>query len=146
MPGREEGRRDSENEQEQGRASHQLVLPTPGGINPGAPASSLELDLPRVRSVPGESGSAGRSSEQGDRKRGPSRSPGQPLWMRQTMTKWEEWCLKHKRKKNSQGKDPRTFEENSQRRHLSTQERNGQGKDPRTLEEHKKGGGFGPPE
>ena len=75
MPGRE-GRRDSENEQEQGRTSQQLVLPTPDGINQGAPATNLELDLHRLRGVPGESGSAGRSSKQGDRKRGPSRSPG----------------------------------------------------------------------
>ena len=43
MPRREEGRRNSEDEQEQGRISQQLVLPTPGGINQGAPASSLEL-------------------------------------------------------------------------------------------------------
>ena len=74
MPGREEGRRDSENEQEQGRTSQQLVLPTPGGVNQEAPASSLELDLHRVRGVPGESGSAGDQA----RKRGPSRSPGRP--------------------------------------------------------------------
>ena len=76
VPGREEGRRDSENEQEQGRTSQQLVLPTPGGSNQDAPASSLELDLHRVEGAPGESGSAGRSSKQGDRKGGPSRSPG----------------------------------------------------------------------
>ena len=76
MPGREEGRRSSEDEQEQGRISQQLVLPTPARINQGAPAISLELELPRVRSVPGEGGTAGRSGTQGDRKRGPSRSPG----------------------------------------------------------------------
>ena len=75
MPGRE-GRRDSENEQEQGRISQQLMLPTPGGFIQGAPATSLELDLPLVRGVPGECGSAGRSGTQGDRKRGLSRSPG----------------------------------------------------------------------
>ena len=55
--------------------------------------SSLELDLPRVRCVPGESGSAGRASKQGDRKRGPSRSPDELLWMKKTMTMWEDWCL-----------------------------------------------------
>ena len=49
-----------------------LLSPTPGGINQAAHASSLELDLPRVRGVPVEGGSAGRS----DRKRGPFRSPG----------------------------------------------------------------------
>ena len=49
MPGREGGRRSSEDEQEQGRISQQLVVPAPGGINEGTPASSLELDLPRLR-------------------------------------------------------------------------------------------------
>ena len=82
MPGSEEGRRDSENEQEQGRTSPQLVLPTPGGVNQDAPASSLELDLRRVR-VPGDSGSAGRSSKQGDRKRA-DHQDGR-LWMKKTM-------------------------------------------------------------
>ena len=59
MPGRDERRRNSEYEQEPCRNNQQLALPTPGGINQGAPASSLELDLPRVRVVPGESGRAG---------------------------------------------------------------------------------------
>ena len=73
MPGREEGRRDSENEQEQGRASQQLVLPTPGGVNQVAPAGSLELDLRCVRVFLVK---ARREGKQGDRKREPSRSPG----------------------------------------------------------------------
>ena len=125
MPRREGGRRNSEKEQEQGKANQKLVLPTPGGINQGAPASSLELDLPRVRGVPGEGGSAGRSGTQGDRKRGPSRSPGRhSMDMRKRMTMWEEWCLNQKRKKNNQGKDPKTLEENSQGRDPSTLERN----------------------
>ena len=47
MSRREEERRNSEDEQEQGRINQQLVLPTPGGINQGATASSLELDLSR---------------------------------------------------------------------------------------------------
>ena len=63
MQGRD-GRRDSENEPEQGRASQQLVSPTPSEVNQDAPVSSLELDLHRVRGVPGESGSA--VSKQGD--------------------------------------------------------------------------------
>ena len=37
MPGRDERR--SEDEQEQGRASQQVALPTPGGVNQVAPAS-----------------------------------------------------------------------------------------------------------
>ena len=61
MPGREEGRRSIEDEQEQGRISQQLVLPAPGGINEGTPAGSLELDLPRVWSALGECGGAGKS-------------------------------------------------------------------------------------
>ena len=28
------------------------------------------------------------------------------LWMKKSMTLWEDWCLKQKRKNNSQGKDP----------------------------------------
>ena len=37
------------------------------------------------------------------------------LWMKKRMTMWEDWRLDQKKnKKNSQGKDPRTFEENSQ--------------------------------
>ena len=76
LPGRDERRRNNEEEQEQGRASQQVALPTPGGYIQGAPASSLELDLPLVWGVLGEGGSAGRSGTQGDRKRGPSRSPG----------------------------------------------------------------------
>ena len=116
-------------------------LPTPGGINQGPPAKSLELDLPRVRGVSGEDGSAGRSGTQGDRKRGPSRSLGRIPRMRKRMTMWEEWCFKQKREKNSQEKDPKTCEENSQGRETSTPERNSQGKDPRTLEENIKGGG-----
>ena len=76
VPGRDDRRRNSEEEQEQGRASQQVALPTPGGFIHGAPASCVELDIPLVRSVPSEGGSAGRSGTQGDRKRGPSRSPG----------------------------------------------------------------------
>ena len=65
MPGREGGRRDSENKQEQGRACQQLVSLMPGGVNQVAPASSLELDLPRARGVPCEGGSAGRPGKRG---------------------------------------------------------------------------------
>ena len=75
VPGRDERRRNSEEEQEQGRINQQVVLPTPGVINQGAPTSSLVLDLPRVRGAPGKGGSAGTSGTQAGRKRGPSRSP-----------------------------------------------------------------------
>ena len=36
-------------EGKKGRINQQLVLPTPGGINQGEPASSLELDLHLVK-------------------------------------------------------------------------------------------------
>ena len=77
MPGREEGRRNSEDEQEQGRASRQLVLPAPGGFNEGTPASSMELDLPRARGAHGESGGAGNSGAEDERKRPLPNSPSQ---------------------------------------------------------------------
>ena len=89
MPGRDE-RRNSEDEQEQGRASQQVALPTPGGFIQGAPASSLDLDLPLVRGAPGEGKGAGRPGTQGDRKRGPSRSPG-----RHSMDKVELLAFTH---------------------------------------------------
>ena len=61
------------------------------------------------------------------------------LVLRKGMKMWKDWCLRQK-KKNSKGKDPRTFEENTQGFDPSTQERNSQGKDPRTLAESSKGG------
>ena len=48
MPGKG-GRRNSEDEQEHGKASQQLALSASGGRNEGTPASSLELHLLRVR-------------------------------------------------------------------------------------------------
>ena len=42
---------------------------------------------------------------------------------------------KEKEKRNSQGKDPRTFDENSQGGDLRTPETNSQGEDPRTFKE-----------
>ena len=47
MPGKG-GRRNSEDEQEQDKASQQLALSASSGCSEGTPASSLELDLPRV--------------------------------------------------------------------------------------------------
>ena len=119
MPGREEGRRNSEYEQELGRISQQLVLPAPRGINEGTPASSLELDLPRVRGALGECGGAGKSGTLGDRKGGLSNSPSRrPMeedvlavrlvsgnGMRKTFVEKR----KRKEKRNRQGKDPRTL-------------------------------------
>ena len=83
-----------------------MALPTPGGVNQGAPASSLELDLPRERGV------AGKAELQEDHAREvhPGRQDGF-LEMWKEMKMWEDWCLRQKRK-NRQGKDPRTFEEN----------------------------------
>ena len=76
MPGREEGRRTSEDEQEQDKASQQLALSGSSGCNEGTPASSLELDLPRIRGALGEGGRAGKSGKAKDeRKRPLSNSP-----------------------------------------------------------------------
>ena len=72
----------------------------------------------------------------------PDLQDGTP-WMKEGMTIWEDWCHKRKRKKNSQGKDPRTYEGNSQGRDPSTQERNSQGEDPRILKESIQGGDVG---
>ena len=64
-------------------------------------------------------------------------------WMRK-----EDGCIgrsgavNQKERKNSQGKDPRTFEENSHGRDPSTVARNSQGNDPRTLVENSKGENF----
>ena len=75
MPEREEGRRNSETEQEQGKTSQQSVLPAPGGFNEGAQASSMELDLPRVRGAHGQCGAAGSLGSATDRKGSLSNSP-----------------------------------------------------------------------
>ena len=64
MLGREEGRRNSEDEQEQDTASQQLTLLASSGCNEGTPASSLELDLHRVRGAFGECGGAGSQVQQ----------------------------------------------------------------------------------
>ena len=45
------------------------------------------------------------------------------------------FCIEQQENRNSQGEDPRTFEENSQGGDLSTLQTNSQGEDPRTFEE-----------
>ena len=75
MPGKEGGRRNGEDEQEQGKASQQLALAASGGFNEGTPASSMELDLPRVRGAHGECGGAGSSGTAQDRERSRSSTP-----------------------------------------------------------------------
>ena len=54
-----------------------------------------------VREAPGEGGSAGKSSTQGDRKRGPSRSPGRHSMDERGVTIWEDGSLKRKRVKKT---------------------------------------------
>ena len=66
MGGREEGRRSSEDEQEQDKASQQLALSGSSGCNEGTPASSLDFDLPRIRVAFGEGGGAGKSDKAKD--------------------------------------------------------------------------------
>ena len=95
MPGKGGGRRNSEDEQEQDKASQQFALSASSGSNEGTPASSSELDLPRLRGALGECG--GKSGTcNGERVEG-------------------TLCKKEKEKRNSQGRDPRTFDENNQR-------------------------------
>ena len=76
MPGREEERRSSEDAQEQDKASQQLALSGSSGCNEGTPASSLKLDLLRIRGSLGEGGGGGESGKAEDeRKRLLSSSP-----------------------------------------------------------------------
>ena len=71
------GRRNSEDEQEQGKASRA------GALKEGTPASSSELDLPRVRGAHGECGGAGKSGADNERKRPLSNFPQVDLrWKR----------------------------------------------------------------
>ena len=139
-----------EDEQEQGKASQQLALSAPSGCNEGTSASSLELDFRRARGALGECGGAGESGTAKDRKR--SLCPTfQVECRRKRMQVYEkyEWtwderarCFEQKERRNSQGKDPQTFDGDSQERDPSTLERNNQGKDPRTFAENIQGGDF----
>ena len=70
MPGREEGGRNSEAEQAQVKVSQQLASSASSGCNEGTPASSLELDLPRVRGAFGECGGVGKSNTAKDERKG----------------------------------------------------------------------------
>ena len=72
MPGKGRGRRNSEDEQEQGKASQV------GAMKEGTPASSLELDLLLVRGAHGECGGAGKSGADNEPKRPLSNSPSRP--------------------------------------------------------------------
>ena len=83
----------SEDEQDQDKASQQLALSASSGSNEGTPASSSQLDLPRVRGALGECGGAGKS--------GAAKDPME-----------EDASLGDL---NSQGEDPRTFKEPVQR-------------------------------
>ena len=84
VPRREEGRRTvMMNKRKQDKSA--VGPPAQGGSLEGAPASSLELDLHRVRGSLGEGSGASKSGAPGDRKRGPSRSPGRHSMMRKGM-------------------------------------------------------------
>ena len=94
---KEERRRDSKQEQEQGTTSQQLVLPAPGGLNEGTPASLEEVVLPRIRGPHGECGGAGKSGAANERKRTLSNSSSQePLLRRMRAFELDEWCLKER--------------------------------------------------
>ena len=66
------GRRNSEDEREQDKASQQLALSASGGRNEGTPASSMELDFPRVRRALGECGGTENSGAAKDERKIPS--------------------------------------------------------------------------
>ena len=103
-------------------------------------SGSLELDLPLVQDAPAKAevqeDQAHKEIAEEAQQELQDGTPG----VKEEMTIWEDMCLKRKRRKNSQGKDPRTDEGNSQGRDTSTQERNSQGEDPRTLDESSKCG------
>ena len=101
MPGREEGSRNSEDKQEQGKGSQQLVLPAQGGIIEDTPASSMELDLPRVRGAHVECGGVGSSGTAKNRKK------KRPHW-RTCEWKWDKGPLgkEAKEKKTARERTP----------------------------------------
>ena len=125
MPGRDERRRNSEEKPEQGRASQQVALPTPGGffkVHPRVVWSLIFL-LFGVYQAKAEV-QVDQAHKEIAREAHQDLQDGN-LWMKERMTIWEGWCLEQKRKKNSQGKDPRTFLGNSQGRDPRTQPRRG---------------------
>ena len=98
MSGREEGRRDTANEQGQGRASQQLVSLMPGQ----RAVSSLIFLVYGVYLVKAE------VQEDHAREVHPDREDGLP-GMREGMMILEMWCRKPKSYKNCQGEDPRAL-------------------------------------
>ena len=144
MPGREEGRRNSEDEQEQDKASQQLALSAPSGCNEGTPASSLELDLPRVRVHMVKAEEQGSQVQQRMSVKDFYQTPQLDVPQRKKMlhrrtcegTRLRELIVKKENeKRNSQGRDPWTFEGNSQGGDLSLLITISQGEDPRTFKE-----------
>ena len=125
MPGKEEGRRNSGDGQEHGRASSWCYWRQPGSMKANKPASSLELDLLRVRVH------MVKAEEQENQ--GHWAIATEDYQTLQVDVQWkrihsqgakgmrENSWVEQKQKRNSQGKDPRTFEENSQGGDLSSQ-------------------------
>ena len=132
------GRRNGEDEHEQGKTSQQLVLPAPGGFNERTPTSGVGLDLLRAH---GEGGGAGNSGAEKGAKKAFIQFPKSTLdgrgctHMRIVHGNGmrEPLCEEPKEERNSQGTDPRTFEENRQGGDLGAPETNSSGKDPRTM-------------
>ena len=90
MPRREEGRRNSEDEQEQGRINQQLVLPAPAGIKKAHQRQvwSLIFIVFGVHLVEAE-------VQENQAHKGIDGFP----WMRKRIMNWELWCHKKKREK-----------------------------------------------
>ena len=130
------GRKERKGEQEQGKTSQQLVLPTPDGYNEGAPASVMELDLTRM-GVLMVSFWCSKWSKKTSVQLATSRAVpdgGGCKFMNLVNGAWKKEPLGTEKKwRNSQGKDPRTFEGNRQGAVPGTPGRNSQGKDPSTF-------------
>ena len=123
MPGKGGGRRNSGGEQEQDKANQQLALSASSGCNEGTPASTLELDLSRIRAALGECGGAGMSGTAKDeRKRPSSKFQVDVPWKRKRMLHWKTCegekvegidSKKEERKDKQPGKGPKNLQRTS---------------------------------
>ena len=94
----------------------------------------MELDLPLVPGAPGEGEVQEVQAHKGTATEAHQDLQDGTPWMKEGMTIWEDWCFKQKRKKNSQGEDPRTLEESSKGGNVSTRQIHSKRKDPKTFE------------
>ena len=104
VPGRDERKRNSEEEQEQDETSQQVALPTPGGsfkvhrrvvwslifflFGVYQAKAEVQLDIAREAHQDLQDGTP---------------------WMKEPMTIWEDWCLKQKVQEKQPGKGPKSL-------------------------------------